>query len=240
MSPQMKAILLSFKNLPFERNSSKDVHNVRFVKCILKMLKYWTAWTEKKSLWTFPVPLLHGVRRFPFHGYLITVKVVRLKKIGSTVAREKGKTTGGATSLNQSKGAVFHQRRSWVVSKHILAKSNTVDSLRLQKFDDTDVCGVAGAQKSLTLQTPTKGNLALEKKMTPESLSVISNKPLSPIFNHKPHSLYGANTGRVGIKPCSAVIYRGRDAINTDNMWERNMSEKRKLLINKWFVPRDY
>ena len=25
MSPQMKAILLSFKNLPFERNSSKDV-----------------------------------------------------------------------------------------------------------------------------------------------------------------------------------------------------------------------
>ena len=227
MSPQMKAILLSFKNLPFERNSSKDVEVLDSLDGEEKFVDF----PSSSSSWRNKV----SFSRIPDNS-----QSCQVEKIGSTVAREKGKTTGGATSLNQSKGAVFHLRRSWVVSKHILAKSNTVDSLRLQKFDDTDVCGVAGAQKSLTLQTPTKGNLALEKKMTPKSSSVISNKPLSLIFNHRPHSLYGANTGRVGIKPCSAVIYRGRDAIKTDNMWERNMSEKRKLLINKWFVPRDY
>lgn len=234
MSPQMKAILLSFKNLPFERNSSKDVEVLDSLDGEEKFVDFpssSTSWRNKVSFSWIPQN---------------NSQSCQVEKISSTVEKEKaGKTTGGATSLDQYKGAVLHRRRSWVVSKHVLAKSNTVDSLRLQKFDDNEckerfnVCG-AKAQKSLTLQTPsvTKGNLALEKKVTPESLSVVSNKPLSPIFNHRLQSLYPANTGRAGIEPCSAVINRRKDAIKTDNMWE-NMSEKRKLLINKWLAPQD-
>ena len=243
MSPQMKAILRSFKNLPFERNSSKDVEvsdsldgEEKFVDFPIRGEGFQSS---ASSSWRNKV----SFSRIPENNG----QSCQVEKISSTVAREKGKNTGGVTSLNQSKEAVLHRRRSWVVSKHVLARSNTVDSLRLQKFDDNDfrerfpACrAVAGVQKSLTLQTPsvTKGNLAVEKKMTPTSSSVVSNKPLSSILNHRPQSLYGANTGRVGIKPRNAVINRGRDAIKTDNVWE-NMSEKRKLLINKWLAPQD-
>ena len=74
--------------------------------------------------------------------------------------------------------------------------------------------------------------------MTSKSSSVVSNNPLSPFFNHRLQSLYRANTGQVGIQPRTAVTNRGRDAIKTDNVWE-NMSEERKLLINKWLAPQD-
>ena len=241
MSPQMKAILLSFKKLPFKPNSSQDAE-------VLDSLDG----EEKYVDFSIPKESFQSSSASSWSNKVFFSKMpennsqsCQLEKFSSTMARElKGKTTGGATS-NQSKGAILHRRRSWVVSKHILARSNTVDSLRLQKFDDSackerlNVCG-EGVQKSLTLQTPsiTKGNLALEKKMTPKSSSMVSNKPLSPILNHSPQSGYRANTGRIGIKPCSAVINRGRDVTKTENVWE-NMSEERKLLINKWLAPQD-
>lgn len=159
------------------------------------------------------------------------------------MASEKGKVTGGGT-CNQSNGAIFHRRRSWVVSKHILARSNTVDCLRLQTFDDNDckerlkVCST-GAQQISTPQSPSMAerNLSLEGKITPKSVSAVCNKPLwrRPILNIY---LSRTKTGPVCIKSCSAVINREREAVKTDNLWE-NMSEERKLLINKWLAPQD-
>ena len=240
MSPQMKAILLSFKKLPFKPNSSQDTEVT-----VLDSLEG----EEKVVDFSIPAESLQCSSSSSWRNKVSFSRIpennsqgCQLEKVSSTMAREKGKPTGRATS-NQFKGAVLHRRRSWVVSKHILARSNTVDSLRLQKFDYNDckerfdVSG-AGAQKSLTSQTPsiTKENLALEKKITPKNSSVVSNKQLSPIMNHRPQYLYRADTERVGTKPCGALINRGRDARETDNVWE-NMSEERKLLINKWLAP---
>ena len=242
MSPQMKAILLSFQKLPFKRNPSKDVEVLdssngeeKFVDFSIPQKSFQSS---SSSLWRSNKVFFS---RIPENNS----QSCQFEKISSTMAREKGKTTGGTTST-QSKGALLHRRRSWVVCKHILARSNTMDSLRLQKFDDHDCkdrldFSDAGTQKSLTLQTPpiTKGNLTLEKKITPNTSSMVSHKPLSPILNHRPQSRCRANTGRISIKPCSAVISRGKDVRETDNVWE-NMSEERTLLINKWLAPRDH
>jgi len=241
MSPQMKATLLSLNS--FKPNSSQDVEVLdtsdgeeEFVDFSIPEESFQSSssssWRSNKVFFS----------RIPENNSQSCQTSCQLEKISSTVAREKGKTNGGTTSNPESKGAVLHRRRSWVVSKHILARSNTIDSLRLQKFDDNDCkerldVSDAGTQKSLTLQIPpiTKGNLALEKTMTPtKSSSMVSNKPLSPNLNHKQQSRYRASTGRIG----SVVINRGRDARETDNVWE-NMSEERKVLINKWLAPRD-
>lgn len=239
MSPQMKAILLSFKKLPFKPNASQDVEVLDSLdgeeKYVDFSLPKESCQSCSSSSWRNKVFFSRTPENYS--------KSCQLDKVGSIMAREKGNNTGRAT-CNQSKGAVLHRRRSWVVSKHILARSNTVDSLRLQTFDDNDckeslnVCST-GAQKNSTPQTPSmaKRNPTLEGKIKPKSASVVSNKPLSPILNHR-QSLYRTKTGRVGIKPSSAVINRGKDGIKTDNVWE-NMSEERKLLINKWLAPQD-
>ena len=231
MSPQMEAILLSLKKLPFKPNASHDVEVLDSLDREEKCVNFSIPEEGFQSCYSSSCRNKVGFfSRMP-------------EKLSSTMAREKGENTG--VTCNQSKGAVFHRRRSWIVSKHILTRSNTVDSLRLQTFEDNDckerlnVCST-GAQKISTPQSPliAKRNRSLEGKITPKSVSVVSNKPLSSILNHRPQSLSRTNTGPVGIKPCSAVINRGRDAIKTDNVWE-NMSEERKLLINKWLAPQD-
>ena len=116
MSPQMKAILLSFENLPFERNSSKYVAVLDSLDGEDKFVDF----PSSSSSWHNKV----SFSRIPQNN---SQSCPEVEKFSSTAARERGKTTGGVTSLNQSKGAVLHRRRSWVVSKHILAKSNTVD-----------------------------------------------------------------------------------------------------------------
>ena len=132
-----------------------------------------------------------------------------------------------------------------MVSKHILARSNTVDCLRLQTFDDNDCkerLNSTGAQQISTFQSPSMAerNLSLEGKITPKSVSVVSNKPLwrRPILNHRSQYLSRTKTGPVCIKSCNEVIDREREAVKTDNVWE-NMSKERKLLINTWLAPKD-
>ena len=242
MSPEMKAILLSLKKLPFKTKACNDVEVFDSLDGEQKFVHFSIP---KERFQSCSSSSFRNKVFFPWMSENDS-KCNQLENINSTMANEKGKVTGGAT-CNQSNGAIFHRRRSWVVSKHILARSNTVDCLRLQTFDDNDckerlkVCST-GAQQISTPQSPSMAetNLSLEGKITPKSVSAVSNKPLCrrPFLNHRPQYLSRTKTGPVCIKSCNADINREREAVKTDNVWE-NMSKERKLFINKWLAPKD-
>lgn len=250
MSPQMKAILLSFKKIHFKPNSSRDVDGLNSLDEEEQDLNPSFSPTKEscKTLASY-----RGNVFFPRTSENQS-EFCRLDKINFTIGREKepeeNMRLGQAFSV-QSKGAVRQRRRSWVVSKHILARSNTVDSLQLQKTGDfccssisckesRDVRGKE-IQANSTPQTPSVAEVVtqytLERRIKPKSASVVGSQPLSPTLNPRKTS-YRAKTGRVGIKPCSAVFIGRRTATKTDNMWEK-LSEERKLLINKWLGPED-
>lgn len=235
MSPQMKAILLSFKNLHLKPNSSQDIE-------VLKSLN-----EEEKDLDCFLSEERSQALSSPS----------RLSKVNfSRTSENQSKSCTQEAISVQSNGAVRSRRRSWVVSKHILARSNTVDSLRLQfksgdnccsskSFNESiTVCGTGAHDQSNSAPQQThsmaKENAIFVRRLLvkPKSASNVSiNKPLSPVLNQR-QPLYRTNTGRVGIKPSSAVIRRGNAATKTDSVWD-NMSDQRTFLINKWLAPCD-
>lgn len=248
MSPQMKAILLSFKKLHFKPNSSRDVDGLNSLDEEEQDLNPDFSPT-KESCQT--LASYRGKVFFPRKSENQS-EFCRLDKIDFTTGREKEENVRlGQAFSGQSKGAVRQRRRSWVVSKHILTRSNTVDSLQLQKTGDfccssiscKESCEVRGKeiQANSTPQTPSMAEVVtqytLERRIKPKSASVVGSQPLSPTLNPRKIS-YRAKTGRFGIKPCSAVIISRRTAAKTDNMWEK-LSEERKFLINKWLSPQD-
>lgn len=247
MSPHMKAILLSFKKFHFKPNASQDVEGLKSLDEEEQDLNFSPAEGSCQTL--------SSCRSKVFFSRTSENqnKNCQLNKVCSSMASEKGENIREAFSVPSS-GAVRQRRRSWVISKHILARSNTVDSLQLQKSGDFscssgigskeghEVCGKR-AQANSTTQTPSMATVVtqytFEKRIKPKSASVVSNKPLSPVLNGTRKSLYRTKTGRVGIKPTSApVMNRGRPTTKTDSLWEK-MSDERKFLINKWLAPQD-
>ena len=89
MSPQMKAILLSFKNLPFERFSSKDVEILdcldRGEKFVDSPIREESFQSSSSSPWRNKV----SFSRIPENNS----QSCQVENISSTVAREKGKTS---------------------------------------------------------------------------------------------------------------------------------------------------
>lgn len=242
MSPQMKEILLSFKKLHFKPNTSQHAKGLKSL-------------DEEEQDLNFSHPTdgscqIHSSSRSKvFFSWMSQNQGegCQFEQINSTMQREKVENIREAFSV-QSNGAVRQRRRSWVVSKHILARSNTVDSLQLQKCGDFCCSGSTGCKESLEVRStgaqvnsdlPAKvvTQYTFEKRIKPKSASVVSSKPLSPALNPRKF-LYRSKTGRVGIKPSSAVANRGRATTKTDSMWEK-MSEERKFLINKWLAPQD-
>ncbi|KAL9984078.1 hypothetical protein ACROYT_G006334 [Oculina patagonica] len=242
MSPQMKAILLSFKKLHFKPSASQDVEGLKSL-------------DEEEQDLNFPptkgsCQTLSSCRSKVYFSRTSENqnKNYQLNKVCSSMGSEKGENIREAFSV-QSSGAVRQRRRSWVVSKHILARSNTVDSLQLQKSGDFccspgigsreghEVCG-KGAQANSTPQSPSMATVVdqytFEKRIKPKSASVVSNKPLSPALNPRK-----SKTGRVSIKPSSALVMnRGKATTKTNSLWEK-LSDERKFLINKWLDPQD-
>ena len=103
MSPQMKAILRSFKNLKLDLEVSDSLDGEeKFVDFPIRGESFQSS---ASSSWRNKV----SFSRIPENNS----QSCQVEKISSTAAREKGKTAGGATSLNQSKEAVLHRRRSW-------------------------------------------------------------------------------------------------------------------------------
>ena len=135
------------------------------------------------------------------------------------------------------------QRRSWAVSRHILVRSNTVDSLPVQKsikceeiIKDHQCC--TETRSNSAPQSPAierKANItAFDKRMKPKSALVVSNQISSAIGQKQ--LLDGIKT-RVGIKPSSAGVKRS-GCHKAGRTWE-SLSEERTFLINKWLAYRD-
>ena len=218
MSPQMKTILLSFKKIHFKKEIYQDNEGNR-----IRSFK-----EEEKDL-----------------DIYLSEESCQSDNICSAREREKERNTREAV-CTPSRGAVRQRRGSWIVPKHILSRSNTVDVLPLQKSgeicysstrckESVKVFGsVTLANSTLRAQSVAEGNANYEKRMKPKSAPVI-RKPLSSDLFPR-HPLYQTKAGRVGSKPCSVVIKRGTTAKKADNMWE-NLSDQRTFLINKWLSP---
>lgn len=237
MSPQMKSILLSFKHLHLNPNASSDVEDLDEGEK--------TPGLSRSEESQQKLPLVHGKFCFsPIHEN--GNRSLKFDKLYSTMVQAQGLV------IDQTKEAVRPERRSWAFSKRrVLMRSNTVDSLPVQK-SNSEIYSSIRCKESLGGQCSTEGqtnsapqspvlerkaNVMFEKRIKPKSALVVSSvSQVAPVCGEE-QPTNGAR--RVGIKVSSAVLTRGTTGIQkTQSAWER-LSEERTFLINKWLARQD-
>lgn len=240
MSPQMKTILLSFKNLRLKPNVSQDVEEIDEeerklgLHCPDKSRRNLSSVHGK--LCFAPIPE-HGNSNFKFG------------KLSSTMVQGQERNTRNLVTTQSTKGPARAQRRSWAVARHILVRSNTVDSLPVQKSDNyyyssmrckeslAGKCEETEPQVNSAPQSPAlewKVNMTFDRRIKPKSASVV-NDQVSPAMGQK-QSPYGIKTKRIGVKPSSAVVRSGTAGLpKSESAWE-TLSEERTFLKNKWLA----
>ena len=235
MSPHMKAILLSFNNLRLNTNVPQDLEGLKKEGQKLELSQLEESHQNLASIHNrlcfSPLPE-RGNKSFKFDNLF------------STMAQGQELKTRGLVTA-QSKGT---QRRPWAVASRILVRSNTVDSLPVQKSDNYchslirckeslgSQCAAEGTANSAP-QSPVlerKTNVTLEKRIKPKSAMVVTNQ-VSPVFDQK-LSLDGIKSRRSGIKPSTVFIRRRTVGLQKgESAWD-TLSEERTFLINKWLA----
>ena len=243
MSPQMKAILLSFKNLRLKPNVSQDVEELDDEE---RKLGLYCSDKSRRNLSS-----VHGKLCFapiPEHGN----SKFKFDKLSSTMVQGQERNTRDLVTAQSTKGPARPQRRSWAVPRHALVRSNTVDSLPVQKSNNyycssirckeslTGKCEETEPQVNSAPQSPAlerKVNMTFDKRIKPKSASVVSDQ-VSPAMGKK-RSPDGIKTKPIGMKPSSAVVRSGTAGLQkAQSAWE-TLSEERTFLINKWLARQE-
>ena len=179
MSPQMKGILLSFKNLRLKPNVSQDVEEIDEEERKLGSDK------SRRNL-----SFVHGKLCFapiPEHGN----SNFKFDKLSSTMVQGQERNTRDLVTAQSTKGPARPQRRSWAVARHILVRSNTVHSLPVQKSDNyyyssmrckeslAGTCEDTEPQVNSAPQSPAlerKVNMTFDKRINPRVYRLSTTK----------------------------------------------------------------
>ena len=243
MSPQMKAILLSFKNLRLKPNVARIVEELDEAEGKLGLN---CSDESRRNLSSVRGNLCFA--SLPEHGN----SSFKFDTLSSSMVQSQEQRTRDPFTAQSAKGLDRPQRRSWAVARHILVRSNTVDVLPVQKSDQVYYsskrckeslacqCEETEAQVNSAPQSPAlerKLNMTFDKRIKPKSELVVNDK-VSPAMDQN-QSPYGIKTMRIDMKPSSAVVRSKTAGLQKpESAWE-TLSEERTFLINKWLARED-
>ena len=244
MSPQMKAILLSFKNLRLKPNVAQKVEELDEVEGKLGL-----NCSDERGRNLSSVQGNLCFASIPEHGN----SSFKFDTLSSSMVQSQERRARDPFTAQSAKGLDRPQRRSWAVARHILVRSNTVDVLPVQKSDNVyyssirckeslaGQCEETEAQVNSAPQSPAlerKVNMTFDKRIKPPKSELVVNDKVSPAMDQN-QSPYGIKTMRIGMKPSSAVVRSKIPGLQKpESAWE-TLSEERTFLINKWLARED-